>query len=76
MLERFLQNFEIESYVTQSWVFFKIHIHFPNLLRALLPYLLVPHTTQSVWIGSIEETSSEDDGWKLELQEHFASSLC
>ena len=75
MLERVPQNFKIKSYVAQSWVFFKLHIHFPHLLRALLPYLLGPYTTQSIWIGSIEETSSEDKGWKLELQEHFASSL-
>lgn len=51
------------------------HINFPHLLGALLPYLLVPPITQSIGIGSTEVTSSEDKGWKLELQEHFASSL-
>jgi len=47
----------------------------PQLLRALLPDLLVHHTTQSVRIGSTEETPSEAEGLKLALQEHSASSL-
>lgn len=75
MLERALQNFKTKSDTAQSWVFFKLHINFPHLLGALLPYLLVPPITQSIGIGSTEVTSSEDKGWKLELQEHFASSL-